>query len=753
MDYNDSLEKIKKFEKILSTYKNEINSFIENYETRDEIDKISSAKFKKEFESNISNKNSLNIGIIGTVKAGKSSLLNALFFRGGDILPTAATPMTASLTVITYGETNRAEVEFYNQEDLHEIRQRYDDYNRQFVNLKEKEIQKQLAGGKSQDEAEKIAVKYARDTLSSKTTLCTSHQQYELMIKSSMLPDFEKSKYTEHSEITSDNVHDLKLKLQDYVGSSGKFMPFTKAVTLYINEQNIKGIKIIDTPGLDDPVKSRSKRTEEYLGLCDVIFLISHSGRFYSAADSELLNKMITVNGVEEINLIASRSDESLRSDIDNDDEDQNDNLNYKIKQLNKVLMRHAKQIFTGKDEDGNSFKDLYITNDDSSESYKDKTFIVSSMCHSLACRFSEPDSWSDEMKHCFSQLKQYFPDYISDSPETADILFKISNIAAVQDKLNKIRQEKQLIIQERIDDWSSATEETIKNIKKELIEYCRKRLNYLTQNDLTILTRKKDKLESLKNKLSSSINNAYNETTENLKISSKNEIQKHLNIVLSRVSNDVESQKGIEQYESYTTRPFLIFFTKKVPCIRTQATVNAAATRRILYRMIYDVTVNLSEMLLKFKKEWKRNTFSEINRIIAKLNTEDLDYFDLDIIPSAINSRISKFEIPDINFNTLKPEQLVPELNSTDGIIRGDSAVNNYSEKIDLYLQKFQEDYLSITNEYLKSMIKAIDERNFSGILFSDLDRIILEEEKNFNNLQQCRHNLESCIEEASGI
>ena len=100
-----------------------------------------------------------------------------------------------------------------------------------------------------------------------------------------------------------------------------------------------------------------------------------------------------------------------------------------------------------------------------------------------------------------------------------------------------------------------------------------------------------------------------------------------------------------------------------------------------------------------------------------------------------------------------LKPEQLVPELNSTDGIIRGDSAVNNYSEKIDLYLQKFQEDYLSITNEYLKSMIKAIDERNFSGILFSDLDRIILEEEKNFNNLQQCRHNLESCIEEASGI
>ncbi len=39
----------------------------------------------------------LKVGIIGRVKAGKSSLLNALIFEGKDVLPKAATPMTLVL--------------------------------------------------------------------------------------------------------------------------------------------------------------------------------------------------------------------------------------------------------------------------------------------------------------------------------------------------------------------------------------------------------------------------------------------------------------------------------------------------------------------------------------------------------------------------------------------------------------------------------------------------------------------------------
>jgi GTP-binding protein EngB required for normal cell division len=64
----------------------------------------------------------LEIGIVGRVKAGKSSLLNALFFNGDNVLPKAATPMTAALTVLSYGDELSVEVEFYSKKDIDNIK-------------------------------------------------------------------------------------------------------------------------------------------------------------------------------------------------------------------------------------------------------------------------------------------------------------------------------------------------------------------------------------------------------------------------------------------------------------------------------------------------------------------------------------------------------------------------------------------------------------------------------------------------------
>lgn len=59
----------------------------------------------------------LSIGIVGAMKAGKSSFLNACIFGGKDVLPKAATPMTAALTRIRYSETPQATVHFYERKD------------------------------------------------------------------------------------------------------------------------------------------------------------------------------------------------------------------------------------------------------------------------------------------------------------------------------------------------------------------------------------------------------------------------------------------------------------------------------------------------------------------------------------------------------------------------------------------------------------------------------------------------------------
>ena len=84
--------------------------------------------FKEGGETLLKESSFLQIGVVGQVKAGKSSFLNSLFFDGESVLPKASTPMTAGLTVLEYSDRNYFEVEYYAQEDWKGFQDLYDLY-------------------------------------------------------------------------------------------------------------------------------------------------------------------------------------------------------------------------------------------------------------------------------------------------------------------------------------------------------------------------------------------------------------------------------------------------------------------------------------------------------------------------------------------------------------------------------------------------------------------------------------------------
>ena len=78
-------------------------------------------EFKEGGQALINEGKILKIGVVGQVKAGKSSFLNSLMFNGEDVLPKASTPMTAGLTILEYGESNFFEVEYYDEKEWNEF--------------------------------------------------------------------------------------------------------------------------------------------------------------------------------------------------------------------------------------------------------------------------------------------------------------------------------------------------------------------------------------------------------------------------------------------------------------------------------------------------------------------------------------------------------------------------------------------------------------------------------------------------------
>ncbi len=283
----------------------------------------------------------LKVGIIGRVKAGKSSLLNALIFEGVEILPKAATPMTASLTILKYANTLSAEVEFYSPKDIAELENEHERYVREFNRIVEEEVKKQKekqslsnrakegfrnVGNKvfgrnksheaapkervlSDEEINERAERIAKDKLKGDEKLVSSYDQYEKMKKSGSL-NTEKL----DPRIQANSLQELNQKLLQFVGANGKFMPYTKAVQISLNNPNLKDLEVIDTPGVNDPIVSREERTKALLKDCDVVFIVNPSGQFLTDSDMDLFDRVSNKEGLQEIYFVASQADSTVGS-------------------------------------------------------------------------------------------------------------------------------------------------------------------------------------------------------------------------------------------------------------------------------------------------------------------------------------------------------------------------------------------------------------------------------------------------------
>ena len=240
-------------------------------------DIISLEEIKEKLE-----KDTLTIGVIGQMKCGKSTFLNSFVFQD-DILPAATTPMTAALSVITYGEKERIVAEFYTKDEWEE--------------------QKMQASRDENDAANSLdesKIKAAKELVEKSTKLGSSLNDY-----------------------LGHNQEDSFKNLIEYVGADGKFVSITKSVTIYYPHEYLKGVEVVDTPGFNDPIVSREERTKGFLKKADVVIMMLYAGRPFDATDRDIIFKNVRQCGIGKVLVGINKYDIPYCSETNPEDENQ----------------------------------------------------------------------------------------------------------------------------------------------------------------------------------------------------------------------------------------------------------------------------------------------------------------------------------------------------------------------------------------------------------------------------------------------
>ncbi len=685
----------------------------------------------------------LKVGIIGRVKAGKSSLLNALIFEGVEVLPKAATPMTASLTILKYAKTLSAEVEFYSPKDIAELENEHERYVREFNRIVDEEVKKQkekqslsnrakerfknlsnkFSRNKSDEapkervlsdeEINKRAERIAKNTLNEDTKLVSSYDQYEKMKKSGSL-----NTKNLDPRIQANSLQELNQKLLQFVGADGKFMPCTKAVQISLNNPNLKDLEVIDTPGVNDPIASREERTKALLKDCDVVFIVSPSGQFLTDSDMDLFDRVSHKEGLQEIYFVASQADSAVLSM--SEVEKSHQHLPTAFENAQKALSSQLNSIMGALIENYPNQREVF------EKAIKNGVILASGVCFSMYKDFKNQASWernqkTEEYHNALRNLKDFYHDAFNSDDKSKENLLFLSNMSAIEERLEKAAKEKEKIISQKWQDYAQSQANNLHKFIAQLLQDLEDEKKRVKNADISTI---KEQIKAYE-KLSGNIETGFREAYEEFILHFIKNTRDGLNETLTKAIQTAKTRsREEEEEERYTERVkqgglfgsfkrnFLSWADDDAgynEVERTRATIKAGAVLDYLTEMHESCEEALNKSTDSFKVVFKKELYAKVFSQLREIISDDL--IDEVAFKRSVEAVLNSIEFEEFDY----ADKLPGEIRGKTGNLKGDEA-DAFIQSVGNYVRNFESEAKKDVKGYIQGLRETLERQNFAS-------------------------------------
>ncbi|GAA9167797.1 dynamin family protein [Helicobacter pylori] len=721
----------------------------------------------------------LKVGIIGRVKAGKSSLLNALIFEGKDVLPKAATPMTASLTILKYAQNLSAEVEFYSSKDILELKNEHERYVREFNRIVDEEVKKQKEkqslsnrakerfknlGNKfnrnknpeaapkervlSDEEILEKARRTAKNTLNEDTKLVSSYDQYEKIKKSGSL-NTEKL----DPRIQANSLQDLNQKLLQFVGANGKFMPCTKAVQISLNNPNLKDLEVIDTPGVNDPIASREERTKALLKDCDVVFIISPSGQFLTDSDMDLFDRVSNKEGLQEIYFVASQTDSAVCSP--SEVQNSRHHLPTALKNVQKALSSQLNSIMGALIQNYPNQREIF------EKAIKNGVILASGVCFSMYKDFNNQASWernqkTEEYHNALRNLRDFYPDAFNSDDKSKESLLFLSNMGAIEERLEKAAKEKEKIMSQKLQDYAQSQANNLHSLIAQLLQDLEEEKKRIKNADMGVIKKQIEAYQNLSGNIDMKFREVYEEFIlhfiNNIGVGLREALKKAIQTAKTRSREEEEEERYTERVKQGGlggwARWFGGIFGEKDwgynEVERTRATIKAGAVLDHLTEMHESCENALNDSTDSFKVVFKKELYAKVFKQLREIIYDDL--IDEMAFKRSVMAVLDSIEFKEFDYT------LPSEIREKTGNLKGDEA-NAFIQSVGNYVRDFEAEAKKDVKGYIQGLRETLERQNFASDTLQKLKENMQNLHNQVQNKEQSIAQLEKQIKALMGI
>ena len=604
----------------------------------------------------------LSIGVMGQVKAGKSSFLNSLLFGGQALLPEAATPKTANLTRIRYAEKPRFIAHFYKPEDWTLIEQQ--------------------AGGNGPDEASRAARELVESARASGDDIA------KLLAQGSL-------------QVDAEDLNGLLGKLNDFTGSDGRLTALVAETELALPLEQLKGIEIVDTPGMNDPVVSRTHKTREYMALCDVVFFLSRSSQFLDASDQGLMSAQLPSKGIKRLILVGAQFDMAVLDDGFN-----RKSLEACTSRLYERLGRHAGQIF-------NDLASMREKQDmpEAAALLRNTGAPIFASTHAWQIAHKPQQDWPNTVRHTNQELESLARDCWKTRLTNADWA-KLANWEPLTAALEQARADKENLLAQQRAGLEKELAAQQADLLRQLREQAEARMTALQQNDLQSLAQREQRQQAQVDKISTALAQFLRAT-----ITQTNERQRQL---LEEITASAQRAGQLQERTGYkrVTESFRVSDSKwynpftwgdhHYESYSTTTSYSYLAVSDALENLGYYVTTAKRQMLAAFDDLIAPSTVSAGMRreLLRAIDPSSAD-FDPKSLRVLVESSLTSLKLPQLNFAE-------PDLESTfsgfSGEIKDSSDMARLREKLRTEVRQINDTLVSRLQQAVKEASKTLE-------------------------------------------
>ncbi len=602
----------------------------------------------------------------------------------------------------------------------------------------------------SDKEINNRAERIAKNELEKDTKLVSSYDQYEKMKKSGSL-----NTKNLDPRIQANSLQELNQKLLQFVGADGKYMPYTKAVRISLNNPNLKDLEVIDTPGVNDPIASREEHTKALLKDCDVVFIVSPSGQFLTESDMSLFDRVSHKEGLQEIYFVASQADSAVGSS--SVVEKSNQHLPTALENAQKSLSSELNNIMGALIEKYPNQREVF------EKAIKNGVILASGVCFSMYKDFNNQASWekskkTEEYHNALRNLKDSYPDAFSSDDKSKESLLFLSNMGAIEERLKKAAQEKEKIISQKLQSYAESQVNNLHAFITQLLQDLEEEKKRVKNADISAI---KEQIKAYE-KLSGNIEMKFREAYEEFILHFINNIRVGLDETLKKAIQTAkvgaEEEEGVERYTERVKqggawgsfkRNFLSWADDGAgyeEVGRTRAVIKAGAVVDYLIEMHESCERALNDSTNSFKVVFKKELYAKVFKQLCEIISDDL--IDEVAFQKSVKAVLDSIEFEKFDY----ADKLPGEIRGKTGFLKGDEA-NAFIQSVENHVRGFEAEAKQDVKGYIGGLRENLKKQNFASDTLKKLEENMQDLHNQVQNKEQSIAQLDAKINALKGI